>query len=85
MKKLSPEEYYDHYQIKKRKTTLNNWKKNLKVEVDLDEFDNFKDNKKKYLDVVKNLEKCKTLNKKILKQMINKNDILELLELWNED
>ena len=84
MRKLTAEEYYNHYQIKKRKTTLNNWKKNLNVEVDLDDFDNFKDEKKKYLEVAKVLENTKSLNPKILKQILNKDSIEELLKLWED-
>ena len=84
MRKLTAEEYYNHYQIKKRKTTLNNWKKNLNVEVDLDDFEKFKDEKKKYLEVAKVLENTKSLNPKILKQILNKDSIEELLKLWED-
>lgn len=84
MRKLTAEEYYNHYQIKKRKTTLNNWKKNLNVEIDLDDFEKFKDEKKKYLEVAKVLENSKSLNPKILKQILNKDSIEELLKLWED-
>lgn len=85
MKKLTAEEYYDHYQVKKRKTTLNNWKRNLNVEIDLEEFDEFKEQKKKYLKIKKIIEECKSLNPKFLKQLLKKQDILELLNLFDEE
>jgi len=67
------EQLLEDYSINKKKKTLREWEKKYNVKIDLEDFDYFKENKLKYLEVLKLEELRKTLREDILNQMLEKN------------
>lgn len=62
----------EDYSINKKKKTLREWEKKYNVKISLEDFDYFKENKLKYLEVLK-LEKLKeSLREDILNQILGK-------------
>lgn len=67
----TPEELSIDYENNKKKKTIRTWKKNYNLDIDLENFNHFKENKKYYL-LLKDLEEIKkNLNPNILNQILN--------------
>ena len=63
----------EDYSINKKKKTLREWEKKYNVKISLEDFDYFKENKLKYLEVLK-IEKSKEkLRQDILDQLLKNN------------
>jgi len=67
----TPEELSIEYENNKKRKTIRSWKKNYNLDIDLENFNHFKENKKYYL-LLKDLEEIKkNLNPNILNQILN--------------
>jgi len=67
----TPEELSIEYENNKKRKTIRSWKKNYNLDIDLENFNHFKENKKYYL-LLKDLEEIKkNLNSNILNQILN--------------
>ena len=67
----TPEELSIEYENNKKKKTIRSWEKNLNIKISLEQFNHFKENKKKYL-LLRDLEELKkNLDPTILNQILN--------------
>ena len=64
------EQIVEDYENHKKRKTLRNWKTNYGITITLEDFNHFKENKKYYLEIKKYEEIKKSLNPKILSQII---------------
>tara|TARA_Y100000592_G_C5412930_1_gene289073 strand:- start:244 stop:459 length:216 start_codon:yes stop_codon:yes gene_type:complete len=67
----TPEELSIDYENNKKKKTIRTWKKTYNINIDLEHFNHFKENKKYYI-LLRDLEEIKkNLDPYILNQFIN--------------
>ena len=67
----TPEELSIDYENNKKRKTIRSWKKTYNINIDLEHFNNFKENKKYYI-LLRDLEEIKkNLDPYILNQFLN--------------
>lgn len=65
----TPEELFEAYQLNKKRKTIREWKQKYNINISIEDFQHFKENRLKYLEILKLEEKKKELRSDILEQL----------------